>query len=372
MLQIAQVCEFCHWGSADRTTTNYERFVMRLHAGRGSGPKSAVHALAATLLAVVLAASGCHSSSASSSSSNSGQSSYPTEPLQLVSTMGAGGGTDLFQREMAKVLSQSKLYPQKIEISNREGGSGSVGWSWQKAQSGNPYVMTTTSVSFWTTPLQGNSGWLPTDFTPVCLLALDPEVLLVKSSSPYHTLADFIDASQNKKLSIGGVSVVSTGFVAVTQLSQLSKLQMKYVSFGSQGEADSGLLSGSLDALIANPGDVIGQLKSGDLRPLGQSGSERISGPGYDFASIPTFKELGYDDEVAGPRGAVLPPNVSDDAVKYWSDVFKKMLDDPAFKDYTASNFQQQKLICGSEFGDYVKQNLDSYRTVLQKAGVIK
>src|SRR5262245_60796800 len=146
---------------------------MRLHAGRGSNPKSAVHWLTATLLAVVLASAGCHSSSAASSSD---KSSYPTAPLQLVSTMGAGGGTDLFQREMAKVLSQSKLYPQKIEISNREGGSGSVGWSWQKAQDGNPYVMTTTSVSFWTTPLQGNSGWLPTDFTPVCLLALDPEV----------------------------------------------------------------------------------------------------------------------------------------------------------------------------------------------------
>jgi tripartite-type tricarboxylate transporter receptor subunit TctC len=52
--------------------------------------------------------------------------------------------------------------------------------------------------------------------------------------------------------------------------------------------------------------------------------------------------------------------------------VFKKMLDDPSFKDYTSSNFQQQKLLCGSQFADYVKQNLDDYRTVLQKAGVIK
>jgi putative tricarboxylic transport membrane protein len=335
---------------------------------RRSDRNRRIRAMTALSGVLILAMSAC----AKSSSSGAAASDYPKKPLQLVSVMSAGGGTDLFQREMAKVLSQSKIYGKPIEVSNRTGGSGSAGWSWQKAQAGNPYVMTTTSVSFWTTPLQANTGWLPTDFTPVCLIALDPEVLLVKSSSPYKSLADFINASQKKKMAIGGVSVVSTGYVAVTQLAQESKLQMKYVSFSSQGEADSGLLSGSLDALIANPGDVLGQLKSGDLRPLAQSGTERISGPGYDFAAVPTFKELGYDDEVAGPRGAVLPPNVPASVVSYWTSAFQKMLNTPEFKNYTASNFQQQKLVCGSAFGDYIKQNLTTYKTLLEKAGAIK
>jgi putative tricarboxylic transport membrane protein len=296
---------------------------------------------------------------------------YPSRPLQWTVPFGAGGGSDQFARLLAQILKTENLYSQPIVVTNREGGSGAVGWAFQFAHAKDPYQISSTAVSFFTTPLQANPGWTPQDFVKVGLLATDVQVLLVPKDSPYKTLKDFIDASQKKQMAVGGVSVVSSSFLVPQRLSQVSDFKFKYVSFNGQGQALSGVLSSSLDALVSNPGDVIGQLQAGTLRPLAQSGSARIDGP-YNFKDVPTFKELGYDVVISQPRGIVLAPNVDKPVVDFWVAAFKKVVVTKAWKDYAASHYLQENVLWGDDFKNYVDQQYNLYKTLLTQAGVLK
>lgn len=299
------------------------------------------------------------------------QGNYPEKPLEWTVPFGPGGGSDQFARMLAQILTDKGLYPQPIVVTNRAGGSGAVGWAHQFAQAGDPYQMSSTAASFFTTPLQADPGWKPQDFTPVGLLATDVQVLLVPAESPYQTLDELIAASTEKTMSVGGVSLVSTSFIAPQKLSQTSDFKFDYVSFSGQGEALAGIISGSLDVLISNPGDIIGQLEAGTLRPLAQSGETRIDGP-HNFSEVPTFRELGYDVVTTQPRGILLAPGVDQAVVDYWIDAFKKVVETPEWKDYATSHFLQENFLWGDDFKAYIDTQYEEFRKILTEAGAIQ
>ncbi|MGH8742185.1 MAG: Bug family tripartite tricarboxylate transporter substrate binding protein, partial [Burkholderiales bacterium] len=111
------------------------------------------------------------------------QDRYPSQRLNWIIAFGPGGGNDIMARTLISILEKYKLYPGNIVAENRAGGSGAVGWGYLYSQAGNPYHISTTSGSYITTPLQADTPWDPTSFTPVALLATDDLVLLVNGDS---------------------------------------------------------------------------------------------------------------------------------------------------------------------------------------------
>jgi putative tricarboxylic transport membrane protein len=167
------------------------------------------------------------------------------------------------------------------------------------------------------------------------------------------------------------VSLVSTSFIVPQKLSEVSDFKFKYVSFSGQGEALAGIISNSLDALISNPGDVIGQLEAKTLRPLAESGATRLTGPN-NVGDIPTFKELGYDVVVTQPRGILLAPGVDQSVVDYWVAAFKQVVETREWKDYVNSHYLEEHLLWGDDFKAYIDSEYDGFRTMLTNAGILK
>jgi putative tricarboxylic transport membrane protein len=130
----------------------------------------------ALLLAVLLAAcgggvAGGGGSEAAGGGEGEAAGDYPSEPLSWTIAFGPGGGNDILSRTLIDIIDKNDLYSQPIVAENREGGSGAVGWGYLHNQAGNPYHISTTSGSFITTPLEADTPWDPTSFTPVALLA---------------------------------------------------------------------------------------------------------------------------------------------------------------------------------------------------------
>ena len=92
---------------------------------------------------------------------------YPSKRLDWTIAFGPGGGNDIMSRNLIGILEKYKWYPEQIVAENRPGGSGAKGWGYVFAQKGNPYHITSTSGSYITTPLQANTPWQPTSFTPI-------------------------------------------------------------------------------------------------------------------------------------------------------------------------------------------------------------
>jgi putative tricarboxylic transport membrane protein len=293
---------------------------------------------------------------------------YPSQRLDWTIAFGPGGGNDIMARTMIDILKKHSLYPAEIVAENRAGGSGAVGWGYVFGKAGDPYNISTTSGSFITTPLQADTPWKPTDFTPVALLATDDLLLLVKGDSEIKTLQEFIDAAKQKSPTIGGIGAVNVDFIVPTLLAEKAGFEFEYVSFNEAGELTTALLSSSLDAIMANPGEVLGLIDSGDMRPLAYSGVETPESLG----DVPTFAEAGYPNEVSQPRGLILPPGVPKEAQDWWIETMKKVVETPQWAEYIKKNSLTPNVRYGADFAAFLDSTQNAFAKILREKGAVK
>lgn len=298
------------------------------------------------------------------------QEVYPSadETLDWTIAFGPGGGNDIMARSIIEILNKYDLYPGDISAENRAGGSGAVGWGYLYGQTGDPYGISTTSGSFVTTPLQADTPWQPEDFTPVALLATDDLVLVVNGSSEIQNIDEFIAYAKENPLTIGGTGTVNVDFIVPTLFAEKAGFEFDYVSFNSMSDQTTALLSEALDAMVGNPGEILGLIESGDLRPLvfsGQNVPDALEG-------VPTMGDIGYDIGVSMPRGLILAPDAPQAAQDWWIETMKKVVETPEWEEYIASNTLTPTVIYGDDFRTFLTNTKNGFEEVLRSVGAIE
>lgn len=292
----------------------------------------------------------------------------PSERLDWTIAFGPGGGNDIMARTIISILEKYELYPGEIVAQNRAGGSGAIGWGYLHNQEGSGYGISTTSGSFITTPLKADTPWGPTSFTPVALLAADDLILVVADDSPIKSFDGFVKEAKANPPALGGMGAVNVDFIIPTLLAEKAGYEFEYVSFNKQGELTTALLSGALDAMVVNPGEVAGLLESGDIRALAFTGSQTPD----SLKGVPTLAEKGYDLNISQPRGVVLPPDAPKEAQEWWIATMKKVIEKPEWKDYVTKHDLTPTVLWGDEFTKFLTNAQDQFRRILKEKGVIK
>lgn len=293
---------------------------------------------------------------------------YPNKQLNWTIAFGPGGGNDIMSRTIIDILEKYKLYPQEIVAENKPGGSGAVGWGFLYNQKGDPYYISSTSGSFITTPLKADTPWQPDSFTPIALLASDDLILVVNGKSRIKTFQEFIEQAKQKQPAIGGMGAVNVDFIVPTLLAEKAGFEFEYVSFNKQGELTSALLSEALDAMMVNPGEVLGLLESGDLKALAYSGKKTPEVLG----DLPTFGEAGYELGISMPRGLVLPPDVPKETQDWWVETVKKIVETPEWQEYVKKQLLTENVMYGEDFRSFLKSTQDQFATILRAKGAVK
>ncbi len=291
----------------------------------------------------------------------------PDETLTFTVAFSPGGGNDIMSRLLADLLQETGRWPGNIAVENLEGGSGARGWGSVHSQTGNPYAISTTSGSFTATPLQADTGWEPTEFTPLALLATDEVALFVPGDSEFDTLEEFLAAAEDNPPVIAGVGATQLDFLAPAAVFNQAGLDWDYVSHDGTPEATSTLLSGSADALMRVPGPVIGLVESGDLKPLAISGPARLP----QLPDVPTFEEAGFEIDVTFIRGLVMPPDVDPRVVEWWEETIQEIVATDAWQEYIEENLLTENLVYGDEFGTLIETVYSGFETALREEGVI-
>ena len=297
------------------------------------------------------------------------QETYPStdDTLDWTIAFGPGGGNDIMARTIIDILTKYDLYPGDISAENRAGGSGAVGWGYLFAQDGDPYGISTTSGSFVTTPLQADTPWQPEDFTPVALLATDDLVLVVNGDSEIQNIAQFIETAKAEPMNIGGTGTVNVDFIVPTLFAEKAGFEFDYVSFNSMADQTTALLSGALDSMVGNPGEILGLIEAGELRPLVYSGNSTPAALG----DVPTMGDIGFGIGVSMPRGLILPPNAPAAAQEWWIGTMQKVVETPEWAEYIASNTLTPTVIYGEDFRSFLVETKNGFETVLKSVGAI-
>ena len=292
---------------------------------------------------------------------------FPSRGLEFVACYSPGGGHDILMRTMAKIIQQEKIVDASINVVNKPGGAGAVALGYVNGHKGDGHYLMATTSSFITTPLTSNVGLSYKDFTPIARLGIDPELVLVNAKSDYKSLKDL--AAADKVLNVGGTGKGSIENIAAIQMSKAFGKKLNYVPFQSDGEVVAALLSRQIDFMISNPGSSIDFIKAGKFRALAIATAERAA----SMPDLPTFKEQGYDIELAIFRGVAAAGNIGDTEKKYLSDMIKKLSESTEWKTgYLAKNKVEPGYLGPDEYAAYLEKMNGIYRSSLTELGIIK
>lgn len=288
-------------------------------------------------------------------------SKYPERNITIVAPSGAGGGWDLTARAIAKTMNDTKLIEKPITVENKPGGGGAVYMAeFATKEVKNDYALLVKSPPLLinNNKAEGNSPYGYKDTTPLAQLTRDYGAIVVKADSEFKTLKDVLEAIKNdaKSVTLAGGSAPGSmdHLVGVLPAFEygIDPKTVKYVSYDGGGEAVAALLGGNAH-VIATDASTIGQyVKSGDVRALAVSSSERLGG---ELTEVPTFKEEGIDAEFTIWRGLFGPKEMTDAAVDYWAEKLKAMIETDEWKAELERNGWESEYRSSEDFTKYLE-----------------
>jgi putative tricarboxylic transport membrane protein len=297
---------------------------------------------------------------------------YPTRPIEFVVPYGPGGGTDNLVRTIVALIDENKWSPQSIQVNNRPGGSGAVGYSYLVGKKGNPHVVAGATPFIVSAKIEGRLPGNHRDaMTILTILAIDELMLSVRSESPHKTIEDFVKAAKAApgKLTVGGTNVNSEDHIFTHLFEKAAGIKVKYVPFNSGGECTTQLMGGHIDAAVENPNEVIAQVEAGKARNLAVAARKRLK----DAPDLPTFAERGMEFFWEQFRGVVGPADMTAESVKWWNDTLKKVTDTPKWQEnYIKKNLLTPVAWSGDEANKYLDSLTAKYEKALFDLGALK
>ena len=278
----------------------------------------------------------------------------PDGDVTMLIPFAAGGGSDLAGRATAAAM-EAANDDLNINVENRDGGSGAVGYAELQGESGNDQYLLATETALLALPLSGVVDWTYEDFTPIMKIADDFTLMVTRADAPYETCSDVVEAAESDRIVAGISGATGLDNVVFTLTEQQTGVEFDRVSFESGGELTAALLGEQIEIASLNPGEVIGQLESGDIKALCAYADERYE---YEeLKDIPTASEQGIDVSFAQFRGVLAPGDISDSAKAYWVEQMEAAVETDEYDTYIEDNFLQANTAAGDDFSAYLEEN---------------
>lgn len=220
---------------------------------------------------------------------------FPARPVKLIVPFGAGTTTDIVSRTIAEGLSKSLGQPVVVE--NRSGAGGVIGTDLVAKSPADGYtiLMGTVGTHAINATLFKKLPYDPIkDFAPLAFPGYTPTLLVVAANSPIKSLKDLAvqAARANGKVSFASAGNGSSGHLAGELLKARLGGEMVHVPYKEGGLALSDVMSEQVQFMFYHPAAVLPHIKSGKLRALGASSSNRSAAA----LDVPTLSEQGVPD----------------------------------------------------------------------------
>ena len=300
------------------------------------------------------------------------QAKYPAKNIEVVVPFAPGGGTDNLMRMITGIMDENKWSPVALNVNNKAGGSGTVGYSYLITKKGDSHVVAGATPMVVSGKLQGRlSGNHRDAMTMLMIVAIDELMLSVRSESPYKTIEEFVAAARAKPgvLTVGGTGIHNEDHIFAHLMEQAAKVKVKYVPFNSGGEVLVALMGGHIDAGVMNPNEIQAQIEAGKAKNLAVAAHKRLA----DAPDVPTFAEKGHPFYWEQMRGVVGPAGMAPEAVAWWQDTLRKVTQTKKWQDeYIKRNLLTPTAWTGEEANKYLDSITSSYASALEALGGLK
>ena len=166
------------------------------------------------------------------------------------------------------------------------------------------------------------------DFSPIMLIANQPNVFVVNPSIPAKNIQEFIELAKSRpgNLTFGSSGVGASQHMAAELFMMMTGVKMKHVPYKGGGPAMVDLIGGHIDLMIETAPSAIPFVTSGKVRALAVTTMKRSG----RLPDVPTLDEVGLKGfDFRGWIGLVAQTKVSKEIIaKLHAQLQKEMAGD--------------------------------------------
>ncbi len=214
---------------------------------------------------------------------------YPTKPITILVMANPGGGTDLFARQLAPLLSEE--LGQAVIVKNQPGGGGNLAANSVVKSRADGYTLglldgDVVGLNF----VSLNVSYDYEDLIPISFLGGNYFGIYANASSPWNSFADVEKEAKEENRPIKIALFDTKSRYVIDSLSKTTGVKFTVVPSQSAATTLTSVLGDHVEFGVIGTG-VGDSIVAGKAKFLGSLGDGR-----FDVApNVPTLKEQGYD-----------------------------------------------------------------------------
>ncbi len=253
---------------------------------------------------------------------------FPSRPVTLIVPFPPGGSTDTIARIMADKMKST--LGQSVIIENVGGAGGSIAVGRLARAPADGY---TIDIGQWDTHVGSiiyNINFdLQTDFAPIGLLSINPQLLLARKDFPANDLKGLVAWMKANPGAAKFVNQNAAAQITGLLMEKQTGTQVNYIPYRGAGPAMTDLISQQVDLLVVQAAVALPQLRAGTIKAIANLSPKRSP----SLPDIQTSDEGGVPGlYMSGWFGFFAPKNTPKDAVAKLNAAMVATLADPVVK----------------------------------------
>lgn len=296
------------------------------------------------------------------------QDSPGGRPIRFIVPAGPAGAADVLARIVTEPMAQ-RLAAQ-IVIENRPGATTNIGMALVARAAPDGYTIglgniAANAVNRWlfrSMPFDGQR-----DFTPIGLIAIVPNLIVIPTSVPANSLSEFIAwaRARGQEIPYGSVGAGSSQHLAGAQFGLATGIRMNHIPYTQSGQMNVDLMEGRLTILFQSSSSVAGLVRDGRMKAIAVTGHERLSA----FPEVPTMREQGLDIVSMGWFGIVAPAGLPDPIADRLNAALNATLSDAGVRERIIATGAVPRPTTRAEFAAWIAEESERWRPVVEATG---
>ncbi|MET4087335.1 tripartite tricarboxylate transporter substrate binding protein [Bradyrhizobium sp. S3.5.5] len=293
---------------------------------------------------------------------------YPARPVKWVVGYPPGGATDILARLIGQRLSER--LGQQFVIENKPGAGNNIGTeSVVNAEPDGYTLQLVNPANFINASLYTNLKFnFVRDIAPVASLQRVPNVMTVNKDVPAKNVAEFIEYV---KANPGKVNMASSGNGTSVHLSgemfmALTGCKMQHVPYRGAAPAITDMLGGQVQVIFDNMPSIIQHIRSGSLRAIGVTTTERSP----QLPDVQAIAETVKDYEASALFGMGAPKNTPKEIIAKLNNEINTLMKEPDMTKRLVELGGEPRVQTPEAFGEEIKAETEKWKKVVEFAGL--